>query len=110
MLDLADKYGWDVTLPIVIDREKGSHNRLTGGKLSKAKETAVEKCVSQQEFRKISNEKKSLREILEFTILLPEGLAAIRQISFIHDDPRLTYSHYMELIDKTITFIDKEYN
>ena len=25
----------------VIDREKGSHNRLTGGKLSKAKETAV---------------------------------------------------------------------
>lgn len=41
MLDLADKYGWDVTLPIVIDREKGSHNRLTGGKLSKAKETAV---------------------------------------------------------------------
>lgn len=41
VLDLADKYGWDVTLPIVIDREKGSHNRLTGGKLSKAKETAV---------------------------------------------------------------------
>ena len=35
---------------------------------SKAKETAVEKCVSQQEFRKISNENKSLREILEFTI------------------------------------------
>ena len=32
MLDLADKYDWDVTLPIVIDREKGSHNRLTGGK------------------------------------------------------------------------------
>ena len=22
VLDLADKYGWDVTLPIVIDREK----------------------------------------------------------------------------------------
>ena len=41
VLDLADKYGWDVTLPIVIDREKGSHKRLTGGKLSKAKETAV---------------------------------------------------------------------
>ena len=110
MLDLADKYGWDVTLPIVIDREKGSHNRLTGGKLSKAKETEVEKCVSQQEFRKISNENKSLREILEFTILLPEGFAAMRQISFVHDDPHLTYSHYMKLIDETITFIDKEYN
>ena len=110
VLDLADKYGWDVTLPIVIDREKGSHNRLTGGKLSKAKETAVEKCVSQQEFRKISNENKSLREILEFTILLPEGFAAMRQISFVHDDPHLTYSHYMKLIDETITFIDKEYN
>ena len=41
---------------------------------SKAKETAVEKCVSQQEFRKISNENKSLREILEFTILLQKGL------------------------------------
>jgi hypothetical protein len=77
---------------------------------SKAKETAVEKCVSQQEFRKISNENKSLREILEFTILLPEGFAAMRQISFVHDDPHLTYSHYMKLIDETITFIDKEYN
>ena len=41
VLDLADKYGWEVTLPNVIDREKGSHHRLTGGKLSKAKETAV---------------------------------------------------------------------
>ena len=77
---------------------------------SKAKDTAIEKYTSQQEFRKISNENKSLREILEFTILLPEGFAAMRQISFVHDDPHLTYSHYMELIDKTITFIDKEYN
>lgn len=77
---------------------------------SKAKETGVEKCVSQQEFRKISNENKSLRETWEFTLHLPEGLAAIRQIPFIHDDPHLTYRHYMELIDKTITFIDKEYN
>ena len=66
---------------------------------SKAKETAVEKCVSQQEFRKISNENKSLREILEFTILLPEGFAAMRQISFVHDDPHLTYSHYMKKPD-----------
>lgn len=40
-INLAKKYKWSVTLPIVIDREKGSHNRLTGGKLSKAKETAI---------------------------------------------------------------------
>ena len=41
VLNQIDKYDWDVTLPIVIDREKGSYNRLTAGKLSKAKETAV---------------------------------------------------------------------
>ena len=41
VLKQLKKYDWDVTLPIVIDREKGSHNRLTGGKLSKTKETAV---------------------------------------------------------------------
>ena len=41
VLKQIKKYDWDVTLPIIIDREKGSYNRLTGGKLSKAKETAV---------------------------------------------------------------------
>ena len=41
LLDLIDQYDWDVTMPLVIDREKGSYNRLTAGKLSKAKETAV---------------------------------------------------------------------
>ncbi len=41
VLKQIDKYDWDVTLPIVIDREKGSYNRLTAGKLSKTKETAV---------------------------------------------------------------------
>ena len=41
VLNQIDKYDWDVTLPIVIDREKGSYNRLTAGKLSKTKETAV---------------------------------------------------------------------
>ena len=41
VLKQLKKYDWDVTLPIVIDREKGSHNRLTGGKLSKSRETAV---------------------------------------------------------------------
>lgn len=41
VLNQIDKYDWDVTLPIVIDREKGSYNRLTAGKLSRTKETAV---------------------------------------------------------------------
>lgn len=41
VLKLIEKYGWDVTLPIVIDRENGSYHRLVGGKLSKDKETAI---------------------------------------------------------------------
>lgn len=41
LLMLIDKYGWDVTMPLVIDREAGSYKRLTAGKLSKTKETAV---------------------------------------------------------------------
>ena len=41
VLDLVDEYGWDVTLPIVMDREAGSYKRLTAGKLSKTKETNI---------------------------------------------------------------------
>jgi GH25 family lysozyme M1 (1,4-beta-N-acetylmuramidase) len=41
VLELAKKYKWSVTLPIVIDREAGSYKRLTAGALSKTKETAV---------------------------------------------------------------------
>lgn len=41
VLDMIDEYGWDVTMPIVMDREAGGNKRLTGGKLSKTKETAV---------------------------------------------------------------------
>ena len=41
LLKQIKKYGWDVTLPLVIDRENGSYNRLVGGKLSKTKETAI---------------------------------------------------------------------
>lgn len=42
VLDLIDQYGWDdITMPIIIDREAGSYKRLTAGKLSKTKETAV---------------------------------------------------------------------
>ena len=41
LLKQIKKYDWDVTLPLVIDRENGSYNRLVGGKLSKTKETAI---------------------------------------------------------------------
>jgi fibronectin type 3 domain-containing protein/GH25 family lysozyme M1 (1,4-beta-N-acetylmuramidase) len=41
VIGLVDKYGWDVTMPIVMDREAGSYKRLTAGKLSKSKETSV---------------------------------------------------------------------
>ena len=40
---------------------------------SKAKDMAIEKYTSQQEFRKISNENKSLRETWEFAFRIPEG-------------------------------------
>lgn len=41
VLELLDQYGWDVTMPIVMDREAGSYKRLTAGKLSKTKETNI---------------------------------------------------------------------
>lgn len=42
VLDLMDQYGWDVTMPIVIDRENGRiSKRLYAGKLSKSKETKI---------------------------------------------------------------------
>ena len=41
VLDMIEDHGWDVTMPIVMDREAGANKRLTAGKLSKAKETAV---------------------------------------------------------------------
>ena len=41
VLDMIEEHGWDVTMPIVMDREAGANKRLTAGKLSKAKETAV---------------------------------------------------------------------
>jgi GH25 family lysozyme M1 (1,4-beta-N-acetylmuramidase)/fibronectin type 3 domain-containing protein len=41
VLALLKKYGWDVTLPIVLDREAGTYKRLTAGSLSKTQETAV---------------------------------------------------------------------
>ena len=40
---------------------------------------AIEKYTSQQEFRKISNENKSLRETWEFAFRIPEGFAAIQK-------------------------------
>lgn len=41
LLMLIDKYGWDITMPIVIDREPGNSKRLTAGMLSKTKETGI---------------------------------------------------------------------
>ena len=42
VLDLVDQYNWDVTMPIVMDREAGrTSKKLKAGTLSKAKETAV---------------------------------------------------------------------
>lgn len=42
VLNLIDKYGWSIDMPIVIDRESGRETkRLVNAKLSKAKETAV---------------------------------------------------------------------
>ena len=42
VLNLIDQYGWDIDMPIFIDREAGRQTkRLTNAKLSKAKETAV---------------------------------------------------------------------
>ena len=42
VLDLIDQYGWDIDMPIIMDRESGRETkRLTDAKLSKAKETAV---------------------------------------------------------------------
>lgn len=51
VLDLADKYGWDVTLPIVIDREKGSHNRLTGGETLQSKRDSGLPVICRYDFR-----------------------------------------------------------
>lgn len=41
VLDLIDEYGWDIYLPIVIDREAGSYKRLTSGKLTREQETNI---------------------------------------------------------------------
>ena len=41
VLELLDQYGWDVTMPIVMDREAGSYKRLTAEMLSKTKETNI---------------------------------------------------------------------
>lgn len=42
VLNLIDQYGWNIDMPIVIDREAGRQTkRLTNAKLSKTKETSV---------------------------------------------------------------------
>ena len=37
VLDMIDQYGWNVSMPIIMDREAGANKRLTAGKLSKTK-------------------------------------------------------------------------
>lgn len=41
VLKLVEQYGWDVSMPIVMDRESGSYKRLTAGKLTREQETAI---------------------------------------------------------------------
>ncbi|MDD6444378.1 MAG: GH25 family lysozyme, partial [Lachnospiraceae bacterium] len=41
VIDLMDEYGWNPTLPIVMDRENGSNKRLVAGKLSQKAETDI---------------------------------------------------------------------
>ena len=87
---------------------KNSHKFYEG--FSKTKENMTAKLTDRQDFQEFSNkDKTTLRETWNFVFNLPEGLAAIRQSSYIHDDPQLTYSHHLELIDETIKRIDKEY-
>ncbi|MDY4892930.1 MAG: GH25 family lysozyme [Agathobacter sp.] len=44
VIDLMDEYGWNPTLPIVMDRENGSSKRLVAGKLSQKAETDI--CIA----------------------------------------------------------------
>ena len=83
---------------------KSSHKFYEG--FSKTKENMTAKLSDRQDFQEFSNKgKTTLRETWNFVFNPPEGLAAIRQISYIHDDPQLTYNHHLESIKR----IDKEY-
>lgn len=87
---------------------KNSHLFYEG--YSKTKDNNMDKLTSLKEFREFTNQNKTLRENWKFIFSLPEGLGAIRQISFIHDDPNITYRNYLNIIDKTIADIDRECN
>lgn len=87
---------------------KGSHQTFQN--YSEIKNNMQEKLSSRQEFRKFSNKEKPIKDYWNFIFKLPEGLAIIRQISFIHDAPQRMYGRHLKFIDETITAIDKEYN
>lgn len=87
---------------------KNSHLFYEG--YSETKNNNMDKLTSLKEFRDFSNQNKTLIENWKFIFSLPEGLGAIRQVSYIHDDPNITYGNYLEIIDKTIADIDKECN
>ena len=77
---------------------------------SKAKNELIKGFSNRQDYLEFINKPASLKDMWNFILHLTEGLAAIRQLSQVHDSPHLTYSHHLELIDDAIAAIDKEYN
>lgn len=75
---------------------------------SKTKDDNMNRLTTLKEFQDFFNQNISIREGWKFIFSLPEGLSAIRQLSYIHDDPHMTYQHYLNIMDNTIADIDKE--
>lgn len=87
---------------------KNSHLFYEG--YSKAKDKGIEGVTTRQDYLMFMNKPAPIKKMWDFILRLPEGLSAIRQLSQIHDNPYLTYSHHLEMIDDAIAAIDKEYN
>ncbi|MCD7708483.1 MAG: hypothetical protein LUI02_01255 [Clostridiales bacterium] len=47
LISQIKQYGWDITMPLVMDRENGSYKRLVAGQLSKSQETAIIEAFAQ---------------------------------------------------------------
>lgn len=77
---------------------------------AKAKDKGTEGFTTRQDYLKFANKPASMKERWDFILRLPEGLAAIQQLSQVHDNPYITYGHHLEMIDDAIAAIDKEYN
>lgn len=87
---------------------KNSHLFYEG--YSKAKNELIKGFSTRQDYLEFINKPASLKDMWNFILHITEGLAAIRQLSQVHDDPHLTYGHHLEMIDDAIAAIDKEYN